>query len=107
MKTTANLIFLAMLLWIGFGVARPLTAQTASATPAPINSPVLTPSPTPAAVATPPSPPKVIAIEGNLELDDIIRVEVDHLNEWVMNPKNDPSKLVPYLNGLAIRGNYP
>ncbi len=78
-------------------------AQTPSpgVSPAPgvLASPV--PSPTPAAA------PKVIAVEGNLELDDIIRVEVEHLNEWVLNPKNDASKLVPYLNGLAIRGNYP
>src|ERR1041384_715480 len=107
MKTTANLIFLATLLWVALGVAHPVAAQTASPTPAPGNSPAPTPSPTPASVAAPPSSPKVIAIEGNLELDDIIRVEVDHLNEWVMNPKNDASKLVPYLNGLAIRGNYP
>jgi hypothetical protein len=50
--------------------------------------------------------PRVISMEGNLELDDLIRVEVDHLAEWAA-AKNDPSKLVPYLNGLAIRGNYP
>jgi hypothetical protein len=50
--------------------------------------------------------PRVISMEGNLELDDLIRVEIDHLAEWVA-AKNDPSKLVPYLNGLAIRGNYP
>jgi hypothetical protein len=49
--------------------------------------------------------PKVISVEGNLELDDIIRVEVAHLDQWVT--KNDASKLVPYLNGLAIHGNYP
>ena len=48
--------------------------------------------------------PRVIAVEGNLELDDLIRVEVDHLSEWAA-AKNDPAKLVPYLNGLAIRGN--
>jgi small-conductance mechanosensitive channel len=52
-----------------------------------------------------PSAPKVIGVEGNLELDDIIKVEVDHLKEWTT--QNDPSKLVPYINGLAIRGNYP
>ena len=49
--------------------------------------------------------PKVINLEGNLEADDLIRVEVDHLGEWAAN--NNPAKLVPYLNGLAIRGNYP
>src|ERR1041384_102385 len=52
--------------------------------------------------------PKVIALEGNLEADDLIRVEVEHLADWAAaNPANNPSKLVPYLNGLAIRGNYP
>lgn len=49
--------------------------------------------------------PKVITLEGNLEADDLIRVEVDHLAEW--SATNNPAKLVPYLNGLAIRGNYP
>lgn len=38
-------------------------------------------------------------------MDGILRVEVDGLNEWATD--NDPSKLVPYLNGLAIRSNYP
>jgi len=78
------------------------SAQTATPSPAATASPsAAVPSPTPAPIA----PPKVIAIEGNLELDDIIRVKVDNLNEWAA--KNDPSKLVPYLNGRAIRGNYP
>ncbi len=51
--------------------------------------------------------PRVVGLEGNLEADDIIRVEVDHLAQWVEKQGNDPRKLVPYLNGLAIRGNYP
>ena len=49
--------------------------------------------------------PKVTGIEGNLEADDLIRVYVDNLDEWAKT--NDPTKLVPYLNGLSIRGNYP
>jgi hypothetical protein len=81
----------------------PIRAQTpspasSSATPSSPTS-VNSPSPTPAVE------PKVIGVEGNLELDDLIRVEVQHLDEWA--DKNDPSKLVPYLNGLAIHGNYP
>jgi len=51
--------------------------------------------------------PRVTGIEGNLEADDLIRVEVEHLGEWAANPANNPAKLVPYLNGLALRGNYP
>lgn len=69
-----------------------------------------TPAPTPPATATPgpapsPPPPKVIEIHGNLELDDIIRVRVENLAEWT--DSNDPSKLIPYLNGRGIHGNYP
>jgi hypothetical protein len=55
---------------------------------------------------TAPTPrPKVTGLEGNLEADDLIRVFVDNLDEWAKS--GDASKLVPYLNGLAIRGNYP
>ncbi len=49
--------------------------------------------------------PKVVDLKGNLQLDDIIQVKVDRLAEW--SKTNDPGKLVPYINGLAIRGNYP
>ena len=45
--------------------------------------------------------------EGHLELDVVIRVDVDHLAEWAAIPGNNPAKLVPYLDGLAIHGNYP
>jgi hypothetical protein len=80
---------------------------TSAQTPSPNGSPSPSTVASPVTSPTPAAAPKVIGVEGNLELDDIIRVEVDHLNEWVQNPKNDPSKLVPYLNGLAIRGDYP
>jgi len=104
-RTTALLIVLSAL--IGLVVVRALAvdAQTASPTPVPAPSPkvveALTASPTP----TPAPSPRVIAVEGHLELDDVIRVEVGNLSEWAKT--NDPSKLVPYLNGRAIRGNYP
>jgi hypothetical protein len=49
--------------------------------------------------------PKVISVTGNLEEDDLIRVKIDHLAEW--SAANDSRKVVPYLNGLALRGNYP
>lgn len=59
-----------------------------------------------------PTSPKVTAIgEGHLEADVTVRVDVAHLAEWVANPNlepnHDPAKLVPYLNGLALLGNYP
>lgn len=49
--------------------------------------------------------PKVISLSGNLEEDDLISVKIDHLAEWAA--ANDARKVVPYLNGLALRGNYP
>jgi len=61
--------------------------------------------PTAPAAAPPPAAPKVVEVQGNLELDDLIRVRVDHLAEW--SKSNDPGKLVPYVNGRAIRANFP
>jgi len=72
------------------------------------------PSPTPTDAAQPgstplqpilPKKPRVIAMIGNLELDDIVEVNVENLEQWAQT--NDPSKLVPYINGRAITGNYP
>ena len=106
-RTLTVLIVLCTL--IGLGVAGELsaTAQTASPTPLPTPSPRVVEaqaaSPTPTPVPAP--PPRVTTVQGHLELDTIIVVEIDHLSEWAA--KNDPAKLVPYLNGRAIRGNYP
>ena len=65
------------------------------------------PSPTPSASPTPtPLPqPKVIGHVGNLELDDILEINLQNLEPWA--EKNDPNKLVPYINGRAIKGDYP
>jgi hypothetical protein len=76
-------------------------SPTPASSPPTTNNPAPTNSPSPAPLVA----PKVVALEGNLELDDLIRVEVEHLNEWAL--QNDATKLVPYLNGLAIHGNYP
>jgi hypothetical protein len=82
-----------------------VVAQAGSPTPPPssppkaVEAPAASPSPTPAPA------PRVTAVQGHLELDNVVVVEIDHLSEWAA--KNDPSKLVPYLNGRAIRGNYP
>ena len=61
------------------------------------------PSPSP----TPHPSPKVVGVDGNVELDNIIEIKVDHLEAWNENEKHDAAKLVPYINGRAIRGNYP
>jgi hypothetical protein len=83
-----------------------LAGIASAQTPTP--SPTTTPSPS-VALATPTpgniAPPKVTAVDGNFELDDVIRVKVDNLAEWA--EKNGPSKLIPYLNGRGIHGNYP
>ena len=50
--------------------------------------------------------PKVIELDGNLEADDLIMVRVENLAAWVAQ-NHDPTKLVPFLNGLALQGNYP
>jgi hypothetical protein len=81
-------------------------APVPSATPPPIirgiTDVVPTPSPTP---KPSPAAPKVIGIEGHLELDEIIRVEVENFSEWAET--HDPTKLVPFIDGRAVRGNYP
>jgi len=73
--------------------------------------PAQQPSPSPSATnASSPQPvetphPKVIGEVGSLELDDIIEIDVENLEPWA--EKNDASKLVPYINGRSIKGNYP
>lgn len=49
--------------------------------------------------------PKVIGVDEIIELNDIARVTVANLKEW--SATNDPAKLVPFIDGRAIRGNYP
>ena len=120
-KRTTNSLFLAFLLLSEIlaasaftasgqqtnpqGAATPLAATTSSATgsPAPATTPPGSPPPPPSPSATP--SPKVTGITGHLELDDIVRVEVEHFTEWAAT--HDATKLVPFINGRAIRGNYP
>jgi hypothetical protein len=68
-----------------------------------------TPTPTPTASATPsPSPapsPRVDTMLGHLELDDIVELHVENLDKWAET--HDVNKLVPYINGRSIKGNYP
>ncbi|HYW72566.1 MAG TPA: hypothetical protein VE961_16130 [Pyrinomonadaceae bacterium] len=88
------IILTTSLLGIIAGAQTPTPTATPSAA---ANSSPITPNPV--------TPPKVIAVEGHLELDTIIQVQIDHFDEWAQ--KNDPSKLVPYIDGLAIHGNFP
>jgi hypothetical protein len=108
---------LLSVIWVllAFAVMAQESSSRSSPTPAATSQPaaqsstsgVPTAQPQAAPVPSPtPIRPKVTAIvAGHLELDDVISVQVDHLTEWAAN--NDPAKLVPYLNGRAIRGDYP
>ena len=79
----------------------PVLAQGTTDQPSPTPPPTATQSPTPAADPE----PRVVRFLGNLELDDIFEVNVENLEKWA--DTNDASKLVPYINGRAIKGNYP
>ena len=42
---------------------------------------------------------------GDVELDDILELHIQGLEKWAET--HDVNKLVPYIDGRAIRGNYP
>ena len=42
---------------------------------------------------------------GDVELDDIVELHIRNLEKWAET--HDVNKLVPYIEGRAIRGNYP
>lgn len=114
-KRTTNSLFLAFLLLSGIFAASAFTASAqqtnpqgaatpAAAAPSPLPAPAANSQASPAASPSP--SPKVTGITpGHLELDDIVDVDVEGLAEWAAI--NDTSKLVPYINGRAITGNYP
>jgi hypothetical protein len=101
---TSRLVQTILLAVLLIGAAIKVTAQETPDDDQPAPSPTATPaaqlSPTPG-----PTPPKVIQVKGNLELDDILEVDIANLEKWAET--NDASKLVPYINGRSIRGNYP
>ena len=49
--------------------------------------------------------PRVSAVNGRIEVGQMITVDVNHLSDWSIN--HDPQKLVPYLNGKALARIYP
>ncbi|MDX6530001.1 MAG: hypothetical protein QOH41_2291 [Blastocatellia bacterium] len=79
------------------------TLQAPVSSPSPASSPM--PASTPSPIPSPAPLPEVTGYQGHLELDNVIQVEIVNLAEWAKT--NDVSKLVPYLNGRAIRGDYP
>lgn len=76
---------------------QPDQGQTPAASPSP--------SPSPSPSASPQSTPRVTSVIGNVQLDDIIEFRIDSLEKWAET--REPMKLVPYINGRAIKGNYP
>ena len=88
----------------------PVLAQDTPAHPDQSPSPTPAASPQPAATQTTPSPspvltPRVIKKIGDVELDDVVEVHIQGLEKWAET--HDVNKLVPYIDGRAIRGNYP
>lgn len=51
------------------------------------------------------STPRVTAITGEIKIGQEVTFEVNHLSDWAVD--HDPRKLVPYLNGRALKGLYP
>jgi hypothetical protein len=97
------LFTLAAVITVAVNAQQPTPQPTPSVQPTNAQS---TPAGQPSSVQpVPPLQPKVIKLEGNLEADDLIKVEVEHLSDWTKT--NDPAKLVPYLDGIALYGNYP
>lgn len=96
-KSTTLLFFAAT--WFLLVNSAKLNAQTPSPSPSPTATALPVASPTPA------PEPKVLSVEGTLELDGLIKVQLEGLQDWA--EQNDASKLIPFINGLAIRGNYP
>lgn len=110
-------------LFLAFFLLVIVSAVTVAAAQEPEASPAATPetttpgttakpgaSPVPAATvpipkATPTPIPKLIRMNGHLELDEVLEVFVEGLEQWAET--HDPNKLVPYINGRAIKGNFP
>ncbi|HEX7333722.1 MAG TPA: hypothetical protein VF290_19630 [Pyrinomonadaceae bacterium] len=103
-RLVQTLLLLALLIIAATSLAAQETADdqpTPSPTATPAAQPTASPSPTPIT-------PMVTQVLGNVELDDIVEFRIRDLEKWTeANELNDATKLVPYINGRAIRGNYP
>jgi len=106
MQTLSRSFLLAALL-----ISAVITVAAQNTPNQPTPSPTATVAAQPAASPAPTvddSKPQVTGVIGNLQLDDIVEINVKNLDKWSEAAEaNDASKLVPYINGRAIRGNYP
>lgn len=103
-----RLVQILLLVIVLISAAQFVPAQETPAEPEP--SPTATPAAQPSASPAPTEDvrPKVMEVLGNVQLDDIVEVRVANLSKWAAAAEaNDATKLVPYINGRAIKGNYP
>lgn len=104
----SRLVQLLLLVGLIIFTLPPVFAQANPAQPGQSPTPADSPQPSPTPAQPSPSPaltPRVLSVIGNVELDDVLEIYVDNLERWAQ--KNDVNKLVPYIGGRAIKGNYP
>jgi hypothetical protein len=99
-------LFLVGLLIVAFNSVQAQNNTSGQPTPAPTPAPAAQPAASPS--PTPDLSPKVIEVFGDLQLDGLVEVRVENLEKWSQAAEaNEATRLVPYINGRAIRGNYP
>ena len=99
-------LFLVGLLIVAFNSVQAQNNTSGQPTPTPTPTPAAQPAASPS--PTPDLSPKVIEVLGDLQLDGLVEVRVENLEKWSQAAEaNEASRLVPYINGRAIRGNYP
>ena len=99
-------LFLVGLLIVAFNSVQAQNNTSGQPTPTPTPTPAAQPAASPS--PTPDLSPKVIEVLGDLQLDGLVEVRVENLDKWSQAAEaNEATRLVPYINGRAIRGNYP
>jgi len=99
-------LFLVGLLIVAFNSVQAQNNTSGQPTPTPTPAPAAQPAASPS--PTPDLSPKVIEVLGDLQLDGLVEVRVENLEKWSQAAEaNEATRLVPYINGRAIRGNYP
>jgi len=99
-------LFLVGLLIVAFNSVQAQNNTSGQPTPTPTPTPAAQPAASPS--PTPDLSPKVIEVRGDLQLDGLVEVRVENLDKWSQAAEaNEATRLVPYINGRAIRGNYP
>ena len=97
--------FAALARTLGCSLALLATLRLPAATPPPAPAPAAPAQPAPPAPATP-AVPKVLRLDGSFGVGNVVQVQVDNLATWVA-AGHDANKLVPFINGRALIGEYP